>query len=242
MLCFTNFTSAALAFAFFVVLGQRICLALPASHQREAPEADVRALIDELSTDRRTTAKARLLEIGSRAAPYLIARLRDLTEIVEESHVTAPVEGYDPESDPAYVEAARRRQTAWDVIGDCLDLLGWMKSEEAVPAIIKVLEITPLSGREPKRLRPIRALEEIGTPAVPALIEALARAPETARNQKSPYYPGERTLQIRMAFALAQIGDSQAIPALENLIKIEPTFSRGFCADAIAKMRLRQQQ
>jgi HEAT repeat protein len=239
MVRFINFSNAALAFAFFVVLGQRICLALPASHQRETPEADVRVLIDELSTDRRTTAKARLLEIGARSAPYLITRLRDLTEFVEEPRFVSDdaIKDYDPENDPE----VRRRHTAWDVIGDCLDLLGWMKSEEAVPAIIKVLEIIPLAGREPKRLGPIRALEEIGTPAVPALIDALARAPETARNQKSPYYPGERTLQIRMAFALAQIGDPQAIPALENLIKIEPTFSRGFCADAIAKMGLKPQ-
>jgi hypothetical protein len=44
-----------------------------------------------------------------------------------------------------------------------------------------------------------------------------------------------------MAFALAEIGDPRAIPALEDLIKTQPSFGSGFVADAVAKMRLKKQ-
>src|SRR5260370_41276875 len=84
MLCSINISHAGLAFTLLVLLGQPICLALPASHQVEAPDADVKVLVDDLSTARRGTAKARLLEIGIRASPQLIARLPDLTELEED--------------------------------------------------------------------------------------------------------------------------------------------------------------
>jgi HEAT repeat protein len=209
----------ALVLTLVVVLGHPVCLALPASHQRDVPDADVRMLIHDLSTARRATAKTRLLEIGVKAAPQLIATLRELTQFAQESLAV----------------------TDWAVMEDCVELLGKMKSEEAVPAIIEALEIRMPSGREPKPLAEIRALEEIGPPAVPALVDALTRAPETARKQKSLYYPGERLIQIRMAFALAEIGDPRAIPALEDLIKTQPSFGSGFVADAVAKMRLKKQ-
>ena len=175
-----------------------------------------------------------------RAAPQLIATLRELTQFSEEPLFVdvAKIKNFDPYNDPE----VRRRDAATNAMEDCVELLGEMKSEDAVPAIIKVLEITGRSGREPKRLREIRALVQIGPPAVPALTDALARAPETARKQKSPYYPDQRLIQIRMAFALAEIGDPRAIPALEDLIRIEPSYGRGFVADAIAKMRLKQSQ
>jgi len=239
MLRSINLSHAALAFTLSVPLGHPICLALTASHQVQASDADIKVLVDDLSTARRGTAKARLLKIGLKAAPQLIAGLRDLTEFVEEPLIgDVTRKDWDPQNDPA----VSRHKTAQDAMYDCIELLGLMKSEDAVPAIIKALEIRMPSGREPKRgLQEIRALEEIGSPAVPALIDALARAPETAGNQKSIYAPGERLIQIRMALTLADIGDPRAIPALEDLGKTEPAFSRGLWADAIARMRLKQQ-
>jgi len=242
MLCSIRIGRAAMALTFVVALGHPICLARLASYQREAPDADVRVLIDELATDQRETAKTRLVEIGIRAAPLLIARLRDLTDYVEDPRVAGDntIKGFYAQHDPVLAATVSPSETAWDALEDCVELLGEMKSEEAVPAIIKSLEVRTQSGREPKLVHEIRALKKIGAPAVPALIDALARAPETARKQ-APYGPDERLLQIRMAFALAEIGDPRAIPALEDLIKLEPSFSKGFVAEANAKMRLEQQ-
>jgi len=182
-----------------------------------------------------------LLEIGIRAAPLLIARLRDLIEYVEGPRVAGDntVKAFYSQHDPVLAETVSPSETAGDALADCIELLGLMKSEEAVPAIIKSLEIGTQAGREPKPLHEIVALKTIGAPAVPALIDALGRAPVTAR--KHPYRPGERLIQTRMAFALAEIGDPRAIPALEDLIKLDPRFGRGFVAEAIAKMRREQQ-
>ncbi|HKV41407.1 MAG TPA: hypothetical protein VJX67_19530 [Blastocatellia bacterium] len=240
MLCSVNGSHPVIAFTLAVVLWHPACWALPAGHQGDAQDPDITVLIDELSTAQRETAKARLLEIGVRAAPQLIARLRDLTEFVEQPIIVDParLETFDPYTDPDVL----RRQKAWDVMEDCVGLLGEMKSEEAVPAIIKSLETRMPSGREPKVVQETVALKEIGPPAVPALIDALARAPETARNRKSNVGPSERIIQARMALALAEIGDPRAIPALEDLIRIEPSFGRGFVADAIAKMLNQQPQ
>ncbi|MGH9822080.1 MAG: HEAT repeat domain-containing protein [Blastocatellia bacterium] len=239
MLCSVNISHALMALTLAVVLGLPLCPAVPVRHRAKASDADVKLLIDQLSTGNRAMAKTRLLEIGAKAAPQLISRLRDLTKFVEEPLVVdaAKSKTFDHYNDPE----VRRRYAAWDTMEDCIELLGDLKSEEAVPSIIKVLEIRMESGREPKLLDEILALKEIGAPAVPALIDALARAPETARKRKLAYYPGEWLIQARMAFALAEIGDPRAIPALDNLIKIEPTFSRGFVADAIAKMEFKQQ-
>ena len=111
----------------------------------------------------------------------------------------------------------------------CL-LLGHLKAAEAIPALIEAMKHEQRFGEMPFWSLPMRSLVQIGTPAVPSLIELIERSPDTMiREARADEDPAEADtaqklvalrvagIQKTAAMVLGEIGDARALPILEDL-------------------------
>lgn len=210
-------------------------LAAPVTTE-EPVEARIPAVVSQLwSPDDsvRRAAKVALGKLGPIAEPYLVSLLSDIVDHFDNPHFAT---GKEPEGesywrDPlGHVDFLDRFEITGRLALDCTELLGDVRSREAVPIIVRLMEqgrtLPAYESRGPVSL----ALLKIGEPAVLPLIEALNRAPSIAasicreRNQKVPdagCSPEKLADRIRVTAvgALAAIGDRRALPTLEELLK-----------------------
>lgn len=187
----------------------------------------------------RNAAKEKLVRIGPRAMRPLAMFLEDLIRHPRERYPLGKTEkdlddlkkriAAIPEDDPiAKVEAGK--QLAALVINqrlreDTCELLGRLHAVEAVPVLIQAMEYEPSDSSWETMNAAMRALIEIGSPAVPEIIEAI----ETARSraESTPYadgHPSEFFVktesaknQARATMVLGEIKDLRALPVLEWL-------------------------
>ena len=197
---------------------------------------EVNTLVKELwSPDDlvRQAAKAGLGKIGPEAAPYLISLLSDLVDYIDDPHFATgkEQEGETYWRNPVgHVDFFNQFEITGRLALDCTGLLGDMRSEEAVPIIVRLMEQDKMFGAYESRAPEAQALVKIGEPAVLPLIDALSSAPSIAasicadRNQRLPdnVCSSERLadrIRLRAAGALGAIGDARALPALARILE-----------------------
>jgi HEAT repeat protein len=218
---------------------------------------NVQVLVQQLwSPDQsvRLTAKGKLAEIGSSAAPHLISLLTDLAAHSALPHFATgkEEEGQKYLREPGH-DDLREYVITWRLIYDCVELLGDMKSAEAVPSIIQIMEQHPTIKVLETYTRDMKALVKIGEPAVEPLINVIknaaaiaeAIAADPARRQVAdatgpPKVLADR-IRVRAAVVLGDIGDPRALSTLKELIKQGGPFERGDVnvQNAIKQIRLR---
>lgn len=206
----------------------------------------------------RLEAKKRLIELGSPAIRPLIALLENLTNNPHPRYVTGKEsEGEEAmrqfrehQEGPLHDDALARLMKI-SISGrlrtDVYELLGQLQAKEAVPILIRDLEHQEVDNMISGMTPVMRALADIGSEAVPQLIESLKRAELTAAS--SPYVsskePGSEVrtrnlkleanrIQVNIILILEKIGDKRALPALENLLnKSENEFLTKLINEAI---------
>lgn len=217
-----------------------------------ALEDDVNRLIVLLrSSDEevRQAAKEKLLELGSQSVPYLVAALTGfLRQPGPLFAVGKEVEGmeaderlqsaYKTKDKQAFDEAAKQLSIldiSWRLRCDLIDLLVFLRAEEAVPILVKFIwssnlrlgvatfGIVTFSWEE-------QALIRMGPVAVPKLIEVLEGAETIADSigasdqslnqiKKKPITEQTaRSIQIRAILLLEEIADARCLPVLRKLL------------------------
>ena len=182
----------------------------------------------------RTKAKADLISAGAKATRYLTNLLVDLADHRAELHFATgkEAEGREYWKNPSgWHNFAARFEITWRLIFDCMDVLAELKHGEAAPIIVKIMEerehfdLAETMGPEHY------ALVKIGAPAVPALIQAIenAEADAIAVFNDPTGWPGVGLaaspadlavrIRLRAVNALGEIGDTRALPVLENLVR-----------------------
>jgi hypothetical protein len=217
-------------------------LKAPAAQKgRDPKDAEVTVLIDQLSTGEEQVAKAHLAQMGLRAAPGLIATLSDLLDHLPVPRVGAGTDMTSPlavQADPLGIATSYRYQVDWQVIADCVELLRPLRLAEAAPALVKAMERKEVQDAFPMKTAEQAAVEELGSPAVPALLDAIQHADEL---EVRPGVPAV-AIRDRTAIALAEIGDPRAIPVIQRLIDTGVCSPDGFEAHALAKLKAKQGQ
>jgi PBS lyase HEAT-like repeat len=206
-------------------------------------DKEAKALVMQLWSEddvERNVAKVQLLKLGPGAVPPLIALLRDLLRNPGPRYVPGKEREGQEEADRFFElpptersEAARRLirlSIDWRLKADVYELLGKLRAEEATPLLIEAMEREErhslIAGMSPV----MRSLAAIGSAAVPALIASLENAETTAGSLSgiwdssiSPEVVGRsleddaNRIRVRAILVLEAIGDSRAIPALENI-------------------------
>jgi HEAT repeat protein len=171
-------------------------------------------------------AQAELAEVGEGAITPLISILTDVTnqaakrpESVPSGSAPEPLERVDFDPD-----AKSRVENA------VYETLGRLHATRAVPLLIAIIEEDETNDMIQGMSPPMRALAQIGTVAVPQLIESIDRAKTTALGsaelQGSNLTEEERRrnlswieggIELRALLVLREIGDQRAIPVLERL-------------------------
>ena len=203
----------------------------------------------------RQQGKDRLRQIGQKAIPELISLLKDLWQNPFPRYAT----GKEEEGEAA-MEQARKAAKKHDskeiskivaklqgteissrLIEDACDLLGRVKAQETIPLFIDRLLRDENGNASKVYWTPaMTALAEIGSAAVPGLIEASETARERAASVKAaPSLRSEEgikwdteLIQTRAAMVLGKIGDARALPTLTNL-KCEDILMRYYVDEAI---------
>jgi hypothetical protein len=183
----------------------------------------------------RTKAKADLISTGAKATKYLTNLLVELAEQRAGPHFATgkELEGLEYWRNPSdpHAKLAGRFEITWRLIFDCMEVLAELKCGEAAPIIVKIMEerdhfdLAETMGPE------YYALVKIGAAAVPALIQAIKNSEEDAiavfNDPKGwpgvglPSSPAELAVRIQMRAVnvLGEIGDTRALPVLEDLVK-----------------------
>lgn len=217
---------------------------------------------------RRESAREELLRLGARAIPQLVALLDDI-----QSHA---VPRYETGKEKEGAEALKlldkqpldqsnvkdyflKRQSldiSYRLKKDCVELLGSLKAEQAVPLLIKEFlpGISGTYGGEPTTSE-MQALVEIGTSAVPQLLEYLQSleyyVPSvfSARDASDTRRPEriKSTMQIvqaRVAMVLGRIGDARALPALEELLRKagDDGYAARYAGEALERIKQKSRQ
>lgn len=187
----------------------------------------------------RESAKALLVKLGEKSVPPLIMLLTEL----ERDPTPRYAPGREEEAKQAetdyrsLVESGRREEARdalhhlmnlkvnWRLKQDVCELLGRLKAEEATGILIESMEDWPSSESWENMNPAMSALVEIGSAAVPKIIEALetarrrAAATPFADRQPSDFFVKAETAkyQARSAMVLGDIGDARALSVLESL-------------------------
>jgi HEAT repeat protein len=193
----------------------------------------------------RQSAKVNLLNLGHRAVLPLIKLLEDMTrnptkpryatskeaegEAAKRNIETIPVEQISD-----YMMRLKNLEINWRLEQDACELLGKLKAEEAIPILIERMQTREEHSAAIRLSDEMLALINIGTVAVPSLIEAIETAELKANSNYRPYTTisleteevrtreikdkTNRT-QIRAIRTLGEIGDERALPILERLLE-----------------------
>ena len=225
----------------------------------------VLSAIDHLSAadpSDRQTAKDRIIQIGAPAIQPLIAALEDLMRhpysryaigTTESDYVDARERAERiPRSDAKRQGEAARKLSSMIINQrlkeDFCELLGRLRAEEAVAALIEAME-TWSGGDSWENSNPaMEALQKIGSAAVPDIIEAVDSAKARAAIPKGEGYPSDFFIsteagknQARASMVLGEIGDARALPVLERLENsTDSEWLLPYLRSAIAKIRKAQ--
>jgi len=159
------------------------------------------------------SAKDRLTEVGQFAAPSLLAELDRITRIPYPAGHRLP--GF------------RDGGLTARVTQDICELLGELRTAEAVPLLIRVMEWRQSSGLFEHITVEMLALAKIGRPAVAELISEIQNAEfkltlqgALAGREGDPIGARLPRIQERAAATLGLIGDPAALPVLEQLLNM----------------------
>lgn len=177
----------------------------------------------------RDAAKKQLLSAGSASVEPIISLLSELLDagISPTSNMPRDVK----RDSPLGVDEHKVRATGnWALVVDCCWLLGQLRAAQAVPLLIRVIEVDEIFSMLPKRVTEINSLGLIGKPAEAALLSEFRNAYGKAAMLVGLDLPDEHTrklrvqerkaldIQMQVGAALALIGDNETIAALENLL------------------------
>lgn len=187
----------------------------------------------------RETAKETLLKQGPEAVRALIAALEEL--------FFDPKPHFDLGNEAEGAEALRRHDNlpvkewnpserlsidiTWRLKQDMIELLGRLRDQAAVPLLIELTRREMHTSQNEYLHPPMKALVEIGEPAVPKIVEALESVRSTEAATLSTCCPNltdaerraiieseQQVMIARLAIVLGEIRDERALPVLEKLI------------------------
>jgi hypothetical protein len=242
---------------------------------RQSDDEQLNAAIKQLfsaNDNERHSATEKIIQFGSIATKPLISLLE---QIIEKPSRFYP-SGREKEGAAAYerlqeafrngdnltAERAREEHSKLDITfrlkGDIITLLGELKSEEALPILLRLmwrdLEVEMISKR-PRWNNAMKALVNMGGIAVPTLIETLERAESLANSIEyndvqfsdgtgltiqDQVEKNKRRIQTRAILVLGEIGDERALTALERMLQGDGDLlenQRVYVREAIEKLR-----
>jgi HEAT repeat protein len=190
----------------------------------------------------RTSGKAKLIEMGKRSVPALVALLEDLVRnpgpryvlgreaegaAIRERFFSLPAEKQTLEEAKKLLSFSIESRLRLDLY----EMLGKLRAEEAIPLLIRILEHEERHNMLDLMEPFMKALAEIGPPAVPRLIESIERAeataaqsttfesaPDLTETQRAQVVEQDaNTIRVRAILVLEAIGDPRAIAILERL-------------------------
>jgi hypothetical protein len=208
------------------------------------------------------TAKDRIIQIGESAIQPLIAFLKDLLRDPHNRYANGTTEKdfidareraeRIPPSDPSsQAEAARQLSTMLinqRLKGDVCELLGQLRAEQAVKVLIEAMETWPGGDSWENPNAAMDALQKIGSPAVPEIVEAVESAKPRAATPRGEGHPSEFFVtteavknQARASIVLGAIRDARALPVLERLENsTDSGWLRPYLRRAIAQIKQAQ--
>jgi HEAT repeat protein len=257
------------ALALLLSLGGEFDRAARAAQRDDAAAEAIQQLWSS-NRNERTRAKARLLELGRLSVPALLALLQDLLDksgqrysLGNEERGRAALERWHHSVDTGDKDGAAqayRDFSRWEITSrlreDAIFLLGALRAEEAVPLLIDIMAReeadSPLSRYEGPEMV---ALEQIGSAAVPMLLEVLetpakaerapaGNAPSTASGgwalgQHGGHFEYFKA-RSRAAMVLGEIGDIRALPVLQDMLASnEDSLLAPYLKEAINRIRKR---
>ncbi len=165
----------------------------------------------------RKTARVKLLGMGQAAIPMLLNLLQSLTPTIE---VCPPGSNLPCQTGFRSVSNPKTRIRA-----EVISLLGQLHAVAAVPLLIKILGLYDIEGAGIRYWGPERdALIEIGSLAVPELLESLRMAEE--KRQTIRLDDGSVAtfleIEIRILDVLGRIGDKRALEFFVKLKESNP--------------------
>lgn len=175
---------------------------------KEGPQVDVAKAIGELkAAGTRESARRQLLVAGKRAAPELVAALKDADPATASVLLDVLGQVGGPEHAEPVVAVFRDASRSVDVRTAAGHTLGALKANAAVPALVDALDDPWFRVAEAAR----GALVSIGEPAIAPLLarwEPAAAAPQ-----------GKDGLVYRGLLIMGSIGGDKARPVLLNALK-----------------------
>jgi HEAT repeat protein len=174
-------------------------------------------------------ARVELAAMGEQAIPPLLDLLR---ELVNQNPGVLSLMQADAQEHRTTIERSTKDlddHTKSRVINDIYEILGQLHAAQAVPLLVSIMKKEEIDNMIEGMTPVMRALAEIGSDAVPALIQCLEEANTTlasarlrppdlndeTRRRRLDWIEG-RT-QLRAILVLGNIGDKRAIPALEKV-------------------------
>ncbi len=224
----------------------------------------VQSVIGQLSAadpDDRRTAKEKIIQIGAPAIQPLIAFLTDLMRdphnryangTTETDFIDARERAERIQPSDAGRQAAAARQLSTMLINqrlkeDVCELLGRLRAESAVAVLIEAMESWPGGDSWENSNAAMEALQEIGAPAVPGIIEAVESAEQRAatprgEGQPSAFFVSTEAAknQARASIVLGRSEMRALCPSLCGW-RIRPT-ADGYahtCSELLNKLRRR---
>lgn len=234
----------------------------PAPVPQDDPVLDSIAHLSSRDERVRQAAKDKIVQFGATATKPLITFLEKLVRYPRNRYESGTSED---EFDQARESAERtsqsntkqRREAAGQlsttVINqrlkeDGCELLGRLRAEAAVPALIEAMESWPGGDSWENSNAAMDALEKIGRTAIPDILEAIESAKLRAARPQGGDHPSDFYVkaeaaknQARASMVLAAIGDASASPALERLEKsTDSQWLVPYLRRAIVRIRARQ--
>ena len=193
----------------------------------------------------RKEAKSNLIRLGDSATASLVSLLDDLMRDRRPRFARIKSEkGETSNLGQTNLEINERLES------DICDVLSQTRSEQAFPTLIRLMwKPDGIGVGQPINIA-MQTLIEIGSPALPALLQAIDSAEELAMNDykdgltsgtekmRQAIHDAIFKIQARSAIVLGRIGDARAIPKLQD---IEESTNDGelryFCRDAIKRIQ-----
>ncbi|MEN3331489.1 MAG: hypothetical protein V7641_854 [Blastocatellia bacterium] len=211
--------------------------------QRVSQDREVAGAIDDLwsaNDEERQAAKEKLIQLGQASVQPLIDLLQDIItnptarylrgKEMEASELDERLRSLPKESRREAVRLVNQLGELvvnWRLKSDICELLGRLRAEAAIPVLMKMMETEDSIGSEERMNPAMKALVRIGPVIFPRIIEAIETAESRAAATKfgfdhtpSEFFIRAETVKIqaRAAMILGAMGDTRALPILEELL------------------------
>lgn len=248
----------------------RIPLCSECLAQRPGDDVTITSAIRGLrssSEDQRQKAKAEFIQIGAKAIPALMALLEDL---IKRPQAPRFVTGKEKEGEEAWsnldstppqpdqVRNLMNLDISWRLNADVCELLGRLHALEAVPLLLQTMEEREEYFGTGRMGFEMKALVEIGEPAIPQIVALFEAAdskaaslrfgdPQPSLEDQITYKRGYAAIiRARAAIVLGEIGSVDALPALKESLQKQPRLGWGpdlpYIEQAIAKIEAQNSQ